>query len=90
MNWLRWVEVGEGDQTSQTFVRGLIRLRHTRPLLRQSRFLREAGEDGKGDVRWLRSDGQPIEDADWTQPITQSFAVQLSDETEQPTLLAES
>jgi len=87
MNWLHWTDIGERDQAFQAFVRGLIRLRRTRPLLRQSRFLRGTDEDDQGDVRWLRSDGQPMEDADWTQPITHSFAVLLSGEGERLLLL---
>jgi glycogen operon protein len=87
MNWLHWTDIGERDQAFQAFVRGLIRLRRTRPLLRQSRFLRGTGEDDQGDVRWLRTDGQPMEDADWTQPITHSFAVLLYGEGERLLLL---
>ncbi|MGN6584866.1 MAG: glycogen debranching protein GlgX [Rhizobiaceae bacterium] len=87
MNWLSWTDIEERDEAFQTFVRGLIRLRRTRPPLRQTRFLRGAGEDDEGDVHWLRSDGQPMEDSDWTQPITHSFAVQLSGESERLLLL---
>lgn len=53
------------------FVRRLIRLRKDYPLLHRDRFVH--GEEqfepsGFSDIQWLRSDGEPMQDADWHIP----------------------
>ena len=79
INWLAWDGHGERDAAFHEFVRGLIAVRRTRPLLRQLRFLHgdPVGETGPSDVSWLRPDGHPMTPRDWDQPHTRLMALRL-------------
>ncbi len=78
--WLDWSKVEGRDGEFYTFAASVLRIRRTRRLLRQWKFLhgQPVDEAGTLDVQWLRPDGQPMEDGDWHQPHTRSMAVLLA------------
>jgi glycogen operon protein len=80
LTWMRWSGVGDSDRAFRDFTRGLIEIRRTRPLLRQSRFLHGA-EVAKGvkDVTWLRADGAEMSPDDWANSLNRSVALRLAD-----------
>jgi isoamylase len=80
MNWLAWDEPGERDAAFLAFTRALIRIRRTRPLFRQTRFLhgRHVAED-LPDIAWFTPAGAPMSDEDWHTPHTRSLAIRLAD-----------
>ena len=55
MNWLKLDDLPPRDTAFLDYVRDLIALRQSRPLLRQSTFLRDGGPV---EARWLRPDGE--------------------------------
>jgi isoamylase len=69
-SWVDW-EAAAGERSLTQFVAGLIRLRGDAPVLHRTRFL------APGDLRWLRPDGQPMGDADWSNPGARAVAVSL-------------
>ena len=80
MNWLAWDGRGERDEAFLAFVASMVRIRRTRPLLRQGKFLHGAAvdADGSADVRWLKPDGEAMTEADWESTITRSLGMQLA------------
>ncbi|HEV7418204.1 MAG TPA: glycogen debranching enzyme GlgX, partial [Tianweitania sediminis] len=84
MNWLKWDNVGERDQAFQTFVSNLIRIRKTRSLLGQRKFLHaeEVDETGTRDVQWFRPNGEPMEHGDWDNGLTRSMTMMLANAEE--------
>jgi isoamylase len=87
ISWLNWDRITEDDREFFRFVRRLLHIRRTRPLLHQSRFLhgREI-EDGLRDVMWLRPDGAEMADENWSDPHARAIACLLAGEG-QPSLL---
>jgi glycogen operon protein len=69
----------ERDPGFTDLVRGLIRLRHETPLLRQASFVHGAGpgQNGWRNIEWLHPEGHPMEPADWAQ--AQAFTMALTD-----------
>jgi isoamylase len=84
MNWLQWAGISERDQAFSEFLAGVIRIRRSHPLLRQTRFLHanRVDEAGMLDVQWLRPDGQAMEDHDWKSGNTRAIALLLANKTE--------
>lgn len=82
LTWLRWTGIAARDLAFREFTRGLLEIRRTRPLLRQSRFLHGA-EVAKGikDVTWLRADCVEMSPADWSNDLNRSVALLLADGT---------
>ncbi|MEW5424950.1 glycogen debranching protein GlgX [Amorphus sp. 3PC139-8] len=79
INWLAWSEIDPQDTAFDAFVRGLIDLRESRPLLTQDRFLHEAEDPRTGAfARWLRPDGEVMEPDNWQDPQTRSIALLLA------------
>ncbi|SER15728.1 glycogen operon protein [Faunimonas pinastri] len=78
--WMEWTKISDRDKALMEFTRGLIALRKTRPLLRQSRFLHACPVDDHGtrDVVWLRPDGLEMQDGDWTNPQSRVLGLLLS------------
>jgi glycogen operon protein len=64
-NWLDWS--GNGDGVFAAFVRGLIAVRRTRPLLRPAKFRHgePIGNTGVRDVVWFRPDTNEMTPEDW-------------------------
>ena len=66
MNWFDWEKA---DTPFTGFVRGVIEVRQTRPLLTSDRFLHDSdGNPGGRFVSWLRFDGEPMTPGDWEDP----------------------
>jgi glycogen operon protein len=80
MNWLAWDNIGDRDLAFMEFVRAVIQIRRSRPLLRQTRFFHgDATPGGDPDVSWFRPDGQPMEQNDWENTQTRTMGARLSD-----------
>jgi isoamylase len=79
INWLDWNGRGEREATFHEFVRGVIAVRRSKPLLRQPKFLHgePVGHGNLLDVQWLRTDGKAMTEHDWDQPLTRSMAIML-------------
>jgi len=75
-SWLDWAEA---DQDLTAFTARLIALRHSLPVLRQSRFLhaRARPTDGLRDVIWRRPDGHEPSPQDWHDPAFRCLCVEL-------------
>jgi glycogen operon protein len=67
-SWVDWSALGNADDLVE-FVASLCRLRHGSQVLKRRRFFRE------GELVWLRPDGAPMSDADWSNPVARSVAV---------------
>jgi len=81
MNWLAWAEPGERDALFRDFVRKVIAIRRSQPLLAQPRFLH--GEDtgtGRPDIRWTRPDGAELQREDWDNPATRAMGIEFNDD----------
>ena len=72
ISWVDWSLAG-GDDDLTEFVASLCRLRLSAPALRRRRFFRE------GEIEWMRPDGEPMTDADWTNPEARAIAVTAPD-----------
>jgi glycogen operon protein len=80
MNWLPWSGIDDRDQDFFAFLSGVIRIRRSRPLLRQWNFLHAepVGETGLVDIKWLRPDSEFMQPGDWQAPGTRAFAMHLA------------
>ncbi|MBZ9674457.1 glycogen debranching protein GlgX [Mesorhizobium sp. ES1-1] len=89
MNWLQWKDIPDRDRQFSEFLAGLIRIRRTRPLLRQWRFPHGNAVDdsGRADVEWLRPDGEGMTSTDWEAKDTRSMAMLLRSSSEALILL---
>jgi isoamylase len=78
-SWFDW-QLGEREQALLGFTRRVIQLRKEHPLFRRMEFFRGKEIRGLGvhDIVWLRHDGIPMTDADWTNPATASLGVFLA------------
>ena len=78
ISWVNW-NFGEKEVELAEFVRKVIVLRQSFPILRRSRFL--TGEYNADldvrDVRWLSPSGQDIEDAHWEDSNARCFGMLL-------------
>jgi glycogen operon protein len=79
--WLSWDDIEDPDHSFLTFVRGLLHLRATVPLLHAERFLhgRVIEETGKRDVVWYRPDGHEMDAAAWSDPLAKVVGLLLCD-----------
>lgn len=78
--WVTWGPEMQGeDPAFLRFVQDLVAFRRAHPILRQKRFLhaRSRAIDGKEDIFWRRADGQPMTEADWTDPALRFLAVEM-------------
>jgi len=79
INWLRWEGRGQRDEAFLEFVRALVAIRRSRPLLRQRHFPRgEPDANGVAAVEWLRPDGNSMEQGDWDNGDTRAFALRFN------------
>jgi glycogen operon protein len=92
MNWLQWEGVADRDRAFFDFLSGVIRVRRSRRLLRQDKFLHadRSTEAGLLDVQWFRPDGQPMTESDWHSPATRAIAMTLGGGIERLLLLCNS
>lgn len=74
-----WVDWDGADRDFLEFCRRVIGFRKAHPILRQKRFLHSLPrrEDGLPDLFWRRVDGEPMSEADWTNPDLRLLAVEM-------------
>ncbi|MDO9384517.1 MAG: glycogen debranching protein GlgX [Hyphomicrobiaceae bacterium] len=78
--WLKWRDIDARDQSFYEFTRGLLRLRHGMPLLRQAKFLHgDVVHKDLKDVTWLRADGQEMQPDDWANGHNRSVGLMLAE-----------
>ena len=80
MNWLDLTDLSPRDEAFQNFLRDLIALRRSRPLLSLPSFLHN--EKLKVDVHWLRPDGGDMADDDWHNPDARAVGMRLQNSTQ--------
>ncbi len=80
MNWLDLSDPAPRNAAFQTFLRDLITLRRTRPLLSLPRFLHDQRLDVT--VAWLRPDGTAMQDDDWHNPDARTLGMWLHNGTQ--------
>ncbi len=82
-NQLAWMDWSPDPREAalKEFVAGALRLRRELPLLAAPRWLRgdPVAPDGLPGVRWLRPDGVPMSEAEWTDGQIRALTVALAD-----------
>ena len=78
MTWVDW-ELTPARAELLEFTRALFRLRAAIPLLRRRTFPAPAAGDRPAELQWLRPDGAPMTDDDWTHAHAHALAMLLSD-----------
>jgi len=80
ISWLDWEDTGPEDEALANFTARLARLRREHPALRAEHFLHghRASEEGLIDIFWLSSDGEEMQEADWTDPEAQAVGMRLN------------
>jgi glycogen operon protein len=87
ITWMRWADVGPREEAFRQFVAGLLRIRRSRPLLNQPKFLHGEDAGGARNVVWLRADGKEMSPDDWLNGINRSVGVLLRERHGKPLLL---
>jgi isoamylase len=79
LSWIDWQDARDHDILTR-FTAQLTRLRADHPIFRRRRFFRgePAGGTGVDDIGWLRRDGKPMRDADWSTNAPSTIAVFLN------------
>jgi isoamylase len=77
-SWFDW-EIGESGVELRNYVRDVISIMQSNPILRRRGFF--TGEDTYGyhtkDVTWIRPDGKEMTESDWAEPSAQSVGMLL-------------
>jgi isoamylase len=78
VSWFDW-DIGESGYDMRDFVRELIRVLQSNPILRRRGFFTGAAVPGTKtkDVTWIRSNGQEMTDEAWEDPNNQSIGMLL-------------
>jgi len=78
VSWFDW-DIGESGYDMRDFVRDLIRVLQSNPILRRRGFFTGTAVPGTHtkDVTWIRSDGQEMTDEAWEDPNNQSIGMLL-------------
>jgi isoamylase len=78
VSWFDW-DIGESGYDMRDFVRELIRVLKTNPILRRRGFFTGAEVPGTHtkDVTWIRSNGQEMNEEAWEDPYNQSIGMLL-------------
>jgi isoamylase len=86
--WLDW-QVDGREAAFRDFAAGALRLRRTLGLLGGGHWLRgePVREGGLPGVRWLRPDGAPMNEAEWTNGLVKAVAVALADAEDRGALI---
>jgi isoamylase len=89
LTWMCWEDLSERDAQFRMFVQGLVRLRRSMPVLRQTKFLhgKPVGESGMQDVLWLKPDGTAMTSEDWNNSHTRSIGLLMCEPNLQQTLI---
>jgi len=79
ISWIDWTDARHHD-VQTVFTRQLTRLRAEHPIFRRRRFFTgaPAGESKLPDIAWLRLDGTPMRDEDWSPEASRTVAVFLN------------
>ncbi|MBV9860693.1 MAG: glycogen debranching protein GlgX [Alphaproteobacteria bacterium] len=79
ISWLDWDGIDEDGRRLQDFVRRVIALRHTFPILRRRRFLtgQHLPEIEVRDVTWLAPDGAELSEGHWSDANMRCFGMVL-------------
>ena len=79
INWIDWEHVDESGYALIDFVRKLIMLRQTYPILRRSRFLTGAYNEALGikDITWLTPADDEMTPAHWNDPAARCLGIVL-------------
>jgi isoamylase len=78
-SWYDW-ELDDDRRALLAFTQRLATIRSEHPNLHRARFFRSRSIRGREvrDILWLRHDGEPINDEDWSNPATASLAIYLA------------
>jgi isoamylase len=78
ISWFDW-DIGESGYDMRDFVRELIRVLQSNPILRRRGFFTGTAVPGTHtkDVTWIRSNGQEMTDEAWEDPNNQSIGMLL-------------
>ncbi len=78
VSWFDW-DIGESGYDMRDFVRELIRVLKSNPILRRRGFFTGAPVPGTHtkDVTWIRSNGQEMNEEAWEDPYNQSIGMLL-------------
>jgi glycogen operon protein len=78
ISWLDW-NLDDGRRDLLEFTRRVAALRREHPIFRRRKFFQGRTIRGSEieDVRWLRPDGQEMDDADWATNFVRSFGMLL-------------
>jgi len=87
LTWMRWQDLGPREEAFREFVAGLLRVRRSRPLLNQAKFLHGEETAGVRNVTWLRADGKEMSPDDWLNGINCSVALMLRARHGKPLLM---
>jgi glycogen operon protein len=87
ITWMRWQNAGPRDEAFRQFVAGLLRIRRSRPLLNQPKFLHGEDVGGAKNVVWLRADGKEMSPDDWLNGINRSVGLLLRERHGKPLLM---
>jgi glycogen operon protein len=79
LSWMDWTDARHHELQTE-FMISLVRMRAEHPVFRRRRFFRGRSIVGSGidDIVWLRADGRPMTDEDWTTGHTRSLAIYLN------------
>ena len=88
LTWMDWSPEPR-EQHLLAFVTGALRLRRELALLAAPQWIRgeAVSEDGPPGVRWLRPDGAPMQQEDWTNGLVKALAILLADAAGNATLV---
>lgn len=77
INWLDWEGVTDEGHALTAFVRKLISLRHSLPILARGRFLtaKYNPELDVKDVTWINASGSEMQQADWNNGLMRCFGM---------------
>lgn len=87
LTWMRWEDLGPRDEAFRAFIAGLLRVRRSRPLLNQARFLHGEEVAGMHNVTWLRADGAAMTPDNWLNGINRSVGLVLRGRHAKPLLM---
>ena len=81
LSWVDWADARNNDVLTR-FTAGLTALRAAHPIFRRRRFFHGGPVDGSKvpDLAWLRRDGAPMTEADWTTGMNSTMTVFLNGE----------
>lgn len=93
ISWVDW-QIDDAKRDLYQFVRSAIALRKEHPVFRRRRFFKgdadRGGTSERGDIEWMRNDGQVMADDDWGTSYARSIMVFLNgDRIAEPDLRGE-